>query len=149
MTREHSNQSNAPEDGTAVSVCTDCEERWYYSRALCPACGAAETRRTPVGTGTLVATTTARITPEGVRTENPLGLASFPHDVNVLAQLTVEDAQRPVVGDEVRLVGDHRLRDGVEGPRIQVDDPKRTASGGSTTKKEADTNHGTGTGVSE
>lgn len=120
MRQHNPDQSNVAANGTTVSVCTDCKERWYYERALCPSCGAAETRTDPVGIGTLVATTTAHVTPAGVRAVNPLGLASFDHEINVLAQLPGDASQQPGVGDNVQLVGDHRLRDGMAGPRLQV-----------------------------
>lgn len=111
-----------PHDGETATawVCPDCDDRWYYSRALCPSCGCAERESAELGTGTLVATTTARVTPPDVREENPLGLAAFSHDVNVLAQLPHEESIQPTVGDEVRLIGNEPLRGGVEGPRLHV-----------------------------
>lgn len=113
---------------TSVWECTDCRERWYYDRALCPNCGAGSADTADLGAGHLVATTTARVTPPGVRGENPLGLATFANDVNVLAQLPAEETRRPAVGDTVCLVGHEQLRDGVEGPRLRLTEEAHTAN---------------------
>ncbi|MFB6107428.1 MAG: Zn-ribbon domain-containing OB-fold protein [Haloplanus sp.] len=115
------NDSDSQND-TSVWVCDDCQERWYYGRALCPACGCASVDSADLGVGRLVATTTARVTPPDVRAENPLGLARFADDVAVIAQLPADESHRPTVGDEVNLVGDETLRDRIEGPRLHPAD---------------------------
>lgn len=102
-------------------VCTDCEAAWFSERRRCPECGSSAWTDRPLGVGVIVASTVARVTPAAVRDENPLGLARFEDDVTVIAQLPVDPAERPAVGDPVRLTGEHRLRDGdepVDGPRF-------------------------------
>lgn len=104
----------APEEGY---VCSDCGERWFYARARCRDCGGTDHATYELGVGTLLAVTTARVTPADVRDDNPLGLAEFDDDVTVLAQLSTGD-RRPAVGKAVTLTGTTRLRDGVRGARL-------------------------------
>lgn len=108
--------SHAPDEGY---VCADCDARWFYARARCRDCGGADHATYELGVGTLLATTTTRVTPADVRDENPLGLAEFDESVTVLAQLSTGE-RRPAVGDAVALVGTARLRDGVRGARLRV-----------------------------
>ena len=91
--------------------CLSCDERWYYTRRRCPACGAdADERETyRLDAGVLEATTVAAVTPPDVRADNALGLARFDGDVGVVAQLADDSLS---VGDAVRLEGSYALRGG-------------------------------------
>lgn len=99
-------------------VCTDCGHRWYYARARCPECTGGSTDTYELDAGTLLAETTARVTPPQVRDENPLGLAEFDHGVTVVAQIA-GDRGRPEVGDAVELAGEFALRGDATGPRLR------------------------------
>lgn len=104
------------ETGTAYA-CIDCDNRWYYARARCPECRSDSYDTYELGTGTLLAETTARVTPPNVRDENSLGLAEFDDGVTVVAQVTDEESS-PEVGDDVKLAGEFPLRGDVTGPRL-------------------------------
>lgn len=102
--------------------CDRCGAAWYYDRRRCPECGSTEWSGRPLGTGVLRSSTVSRVTPRGVREENPLGLAEFDGGVRVVAQLPGPEGERPAVGDAVRLAGEFELRerdgDRVVGPRL-------------------------------
>lgn len=98
-----------------ATECDICDEIWAYDRARCPACGGESFSTIDLGTGELVAKTVARVTPPGVREPNRLGIARF-GDVSVTAQLADEEL---AVGDAVVLAGDHALREGQRGRRIE------------------------------
>lgn len=97
--------------------CRTCAAHWYYTRPACPECRSADHETYELGVGTLLAETTARVTPDDVRAPNRLGLVDF-DGVRVLAQ--VEDGA--TVGDDVSFAGDHALRGtgttAVVGPRL-------------------------------
>lgn len=86
--------------------CEACGRRTFYEKRRCPDCGSDDLVETLPGTGELLAVTTVHVTPEGVREPNELGLAAFPGDANVVAQL----GDSLSVGDSVALDGDHELR---------------------------------------
>lgn len=92
--------------------CRDCGRRTYYEKHRCPECGGEGFDRVPAEDGELISVTTVHVTPAGVREPNALGLASFPGDANVIAQLDEELS----IGDAVRLVGDRELRVVEDGP---------------------------------
>jgi len=89
-----------------VLECEACGWRSFYEKRRCLECGESDLFVTTPGTGELLAVTTVHVTPEGVREPNELGIASFPSDANVVAQL----GQSLSVGDSVALDGDHELR---------------------------------------
>lgn len=97
--------------------CRTCAARWYYTRHTCPECRSTDHETYELGVGTLLAETTARVTPDDVRAPNRLGLVDF-DGVRALAQ--VEDDA--TVGDDVAFAGDHALRGtgptAVSGPRL-------------------------------
>jgi uncharacterized protein len=101
--------------------CTNCENRWYYDRYRCPDCGSTHFDDWQLGHGTLIARTTARVTPEDVRDENGLGLAEFGDGVRVIAQLSDIEGP-PAIDDTVELAGKVPLRDDggepILGPRL-------------------------------
>lgn len=96
------------------STCVDCGASWYYDHSRCPECGSYEWTDRPLGEGVLEAKTVARVTPEGVRDENPLGLARFDDGIALIAQLSGDDEEQPDVGERVRLAGEFELRDADE-----------------------------------
>jgi len=98
-----------------ATACVDCGEAWAYDRVRCPSCGGRDFESRTLGEGELVATTVSRVTPPGVREPNPLGVARF-GDMQVTAQLADDDLE---AGDEVALAGDHELREGERGPRLE------------------------------
>lgn len=91
---------------TQLLECRDCGHRTYYEKRRCLDCGGSTFDRVDAGQGELRSVTVVHVTPEGVREPNRLGLASFPGDANVVAQLDEDLA----IGDTVRLAGDHDLR---------------------------------------
>jgi uncharacterized OB-fold protein len=98
--------------------CVECDHRWYYTRARCPECGHAEAEAFELDTGEVVASTTVAVTPDDVRSPNPLGLVRF-GGVQLIAQLVDESI---AVGDTVEFAGEYELRDGDEsrGPRLRA-----------------------------
>lgn len=96
---------------TRVLECEACGRRTFYEKRRCLDCGNGAFAETTPSTGELMAVTTVHVTPEGVREPNELGLAAFPGDANVIAQLDDELA----VGDAVDLDGDYELRRGGDG----------------------------------
>lgn len=106
-------------ENTTAYLCEYCSNRWYYDRARCPECNGDSSKTYELDTGTLLATTTAHITPPTVRDENVLGLAEFNNSVTVIAQIATTEHDLPDVGDTVTFTGDYHLRDSVTGPRLQ------------------------------
>lgn len=91
---------------THVLECRECGRRTFYKKNRCPECGSDQYTKEKPGKGKLVAITTVHITPEGVREPNELGLATFPGDANIVAQLD----ESLSVDDTVVLDGDYELR---------------------------------------
>lgn len=94
--------------------CTNCGRRTFYEKRRCPDCGSGSFEPWEPAVGELLAVTTSHVTPDGVRQPNPLGLARFGEDVDVVAQL--EDELEP--GDAVRLADGYELREVESGPLV-------------------------------
>lgn len=101
--------------------CEACGERWYYTKPVCPACGADADRATavPLGTGEVIATTEVHATPEDVRSPNSLGLVRFDDGTQVVAQVGDSAVE---AGETVAFAKEYVLRDNgddpVRGPRL-------------------------------
>lgn len=101
--------------------CTECGERWYYTKPSCPACGAdaSDAATAPVGAGEVVAVTTVHATPADVRSPNRLALVRFDDGLQVIAQVADAPAE---TGRTVTFDGDYVLRDDegepLRGPRL-------------------------------
>lgn len=97
-------------------ACDECDHRWYYTRSRCPVCRSGDISTYELGTGEVVQTTTAEVTPGDVRSPNWLALVRF-DDVQVILQLDDGDI---TAGDTVEFAGEYRLRKGdtVSQPRL-------------------------------
>jgi uncharacterized OB-fold protein len=100
----------------AAFVCDDCGRRWYYTRGRCPDCQSDSVSTYQLTEGELIARTDIAVTPDDVRSPNPVGLVRF-DDVQLIAQLADDSVS---VGDRVAFAGAHRLRadDETEQPRL-------------------------------
>lgn len=96
--------------------CANCDHRWYYTRARCSECGHGKSSTFELGTAEVVATTTVEVTPEDVRSPNPLALVSF-GDVQLTAQLVDQSIS---VGDAVEFADQYWLRDGDESTKPRL-----------------------------
>ena len=94
-----------------VLECKACGQRSFYDKSRCLDCGNDEFLCENPGTGQVISVSTVHVTPEGVREPNRLGLASFPGDANIIAQIGDSVSS----GDDVVLKGGHELRDGRDG----------------------------------
>lgn len=92
---------------TDAFACSDCGWCTFYERERCPDCGCGSFETVDPGVGELLAVTHVHVTPSGVRRRNPLGLARFSGDVDVVAQL--DDDLEP--GERVRLEDGFALRE--------------------------------------
>lgn len=90
---------------TDAFQCVDCGWRTFYEKERCLECGGDEFEPWRPGEGELLSVTTIRVTPDGVREPNRLGLAVFEGGASVVAQLDGDLA----VGDAVVLSGDRQL----------------------------------------
>lgn len=91
---------------TKYHECSDCGRGTFYDKRRCGDCGNDAFRAREAGVGTVRATTTVHVTPDGVDEPLMLGLAVF-GDARVIAQLD-DDLS---VGDSVRLEGEVTLRE--------------------------------------
>lgn len=91
---------------THVLECERCGRRTFYKKNQCLECGSDQFTERKPGEGKLIAITTVHITPDGVRKPNELGLATFPGNANIIAQL--DDSLS--VDETVVLDGDYELR---------------------------------------
>lgn len=105
-TESQSRENNVPVD--FGFVCTNCSERWYYTRRRCPACHSDTIETYKLGRGTVVTTTLVTVTPPDVREPNDIGLVRF-GAVSLIAQLSESGLS---AGDTVAFEGDYRLRSG-------------------------------------
>ena len=94
-----------------VLECKACGQRSFYDKSQCLDCGNDEFLCENPGTGQVISVSTVHVTPEGVREPNRLGLASFPGDANIIAQIGDSVSS----GDDVVLKGEYKLRHGKDG----------------------------------